>query len=113
MRANYRVYGHETEKLGAQHVAPRRVPQRDRLLAQYGKAYLGLTDEEAAVNAGLEKSCYWKRCGELRELGYISTMQKPGFAAAEETRKGSAGVSRIVCWITAEGEDYLRSKNNG
>lgn len=109
MSINYRPDGHHTEREGAVHVAPRRRNQQDQLLAEYAKSYLGLTDEEAAINAGLTHTCYWKRCGELREKGYISTMEAPEMAGVELTRKGRAGVNRIISWITAEGEDYLRN----
>ena len=55
--------------MGAQSVAYRAGSQKARLLDAYQQAYpLGLTDDEAAVAAGLPlTSCYWKRCGELRQ----------------------------------------------
>jgi hypothetical protein len=105
MSINYRPAGYVTEKLAAQDVAPRRLSQRDRLLKTYEDAYLGLTDDEAATKARLLGSCYWKRCGELRALGYISTDQED----EPTTRRGMAGSKRIVCWITDEGEQHLKS----
>lgn len=106
---DYRPSGYITEKLGSEDVAKRKPTQQDKLLKEYAKAYLGLTDEEAAINAGLEHTCYWKRCGELREKGYITTMELPMDGPTRDVaRKGRAGVYRIVCWITDAGEDYLR-----
>lgn len=59
---------------------------------------VGFTDEEAAYWAGLLDSCYWKRCNELRQDGKIVVVRD---ASGEPlTRKGRAGVSRVVCIAT-------------
>lgn len=101
---NYRPHGYVTEKIGAQDVAKRAPTQRERLLMAYADQFMGLTDEQAADAAGLLRSCYWKRCGELRALGLITTEEVDGKLL---TRRGSAGTERIICWITEEGESHL------
>jgi hypothetical protein len=47
----------------------------------------GLTDEEAALKAGIPTA--WKRCSDLRRLGLI--------AANGQTRDGSSGRAQRVC----------------
>lgn len=86
-----------TSKAGAAAVAPRAGSQRARLLAAYASVPegVGLTDEQAADLADLSGSCYWKRCGELRDGGHITWT---GTVAP-----GSAGVPRIRCVITPAG----------
>ena len=76
--------------------------QRAKLLAQYGEG--SMTDEEAGHASGLAllpKCCYWKRCSELRQAGYIAT--------TGVTRTSSAGVEQQVCAITQTGHDILNS----
>lgn len=70
--------------------------QRAKLLQAY-KIGLGLTDEEATSAAGLYgvAKCPWKRCLELRQLGYIQT--------TGETRASTAGRLQNVCVITEAG----------
>jgi hypothetical protein len=51
--------------------------------------------------SSLPKCCYWKRCSELRQAGYI----KP----TGETRVSSAGVEQQVCRITIEGRQVLNT----
>lgn len=80
--------------------------QKVRLLVAYRDAadrgVDGLNDEEAAELAELgARSCWWKRCGELRDDHLI---ERP---ADLRTRAGSAGVERIVCMITEAGRAYL------
>ena len=82
--------------------------QRLRLLAAYPYAGdTGLTDEEAAkvVEVSL-RSNHWKRCGELRAERSIEQQVVGG---REVTRKGDAGVDRIVCVITPMGRAVLRT----
>lgn len=80
-----------------------KLPQRDQLLLAYHWCGdLGFTDEQAAHRAGLLSSCYWKRCSELRELGYIK-QPKGG-----PVRKGTSGVARVISEITPQGVDHLR-----
>lgn len=51
----------------------------------------GLTDDEAARDAGLLDTCYWKRCNELRQAGLIRNTGRK--------RIGLSGVKRIVCEV--------------
>lgn len=82
--------------------------QRLRLLAMYPYAGdQGLTDEEAAAAAKVSgRSCSWKRCGELRADRCIEQQVRDGVPV---TRKGDAGVDRIVCMITPVGRAVLRT----
>jgi hypothetical protein len=71
--------------------AARRLDTRT-ILGQLCFAYanagaVGLTDEEAGTRIG--KPGAWKRCSDLRRLGYI--------VATGETRTGSSGREAIVC----------------
>ena len=67
-----------------------------RLLAAYADAPNGLTDEEACQIAGLERGG-WKRCSDLRTLGWIRpTLQ---------TRTATSGLEQQVCEITQTGSD--------
>lgn len=80
----------------------RKLPQRDHLLLAYHWCGdLGFTDEQAAHRAGLLSGCWWKRCGELRDLGLIKQLK------GEPVRKGTSGVGRIICEITPEGRARL------
>jgi hypothetical protein len=75
--------------------------QRGKLLAAYRWAPQGFTDDEAQTTAGVSPaSCYWKRCSELRDAGFI--------VPTGITRKGRAGVQRIVCALTPLGLKMLR-----
>jgi hypothetical protein len=105
MSINFRPQGYDTERQGADDVAPRRMNQRDRLLKHYLSATIGLTDDEAAQEEGLMHTCYWKRCSELRELGYITTLKVAGHVI---TREGHAGSQRIVCFITEKGREHAQ-----
>ncbi len=72
--------------------------QRHVLLYQFQLAGAsGLTDEQAGKEAGLyeKRSCFWKRCGELRELGWI--------ADNGTTRKSECGHDVMVSAITPSG----------
>lgn len=64
-----------------------------QLLKAYANA--DVTDEEAAVVAGLTHTGYWKRCADLRLGGYI---EDTGL-----TRTGSSGMQQMVCRITNRG----------
>lgn len=66
----------------------------------------GLTDEECGMKTPwkestmyVERVCYWKRCSELRKLGFIDV--------TGETRKSCAGQEQQVCEITIEGIEYV------
>lgn len=84
--------------------------QRGKLLRAYYREYLdrnlGMTDEEAAVKAGVFLSCYWKRCGELRHGEYIAPVLDDN--GVIEARVGTAGVRRMVCRITPKGLAMVR-----
>jgi hypothetical protein len=81
-----------TSIIGAERVAYRAGSQKEKQLNAYQEAYpAGLTDDEAAVAAGLPlTSCYWKRCGELREDGAIDV------GAPRQSRNN--GELRIECF---------------
>jgi len=89
-----------TSGAGAKAMTVRAGSQRALLLAQYEQD--SMTDEEAGHASGLAalpKCCYWKRCSELRQAGYIAT--------TGVTRTSSAGVDQQVCAITQAGHDLL------
>jgi hypothetical protein len=86
---------------GAKAMTVRAGSQRAKLLTAY-YMYDDLTDEEAGKASGLSampKCCYWKRCSELRQAGYIAT--------TGDTRVSTAGVDQQVCAITDEGIQTL------
>jgi hypothetical protein len=74
--------------------------QRHVLLCAYA-AHGSMTDEQAAKEAGLlpGRACFWKRCGELRDLGLI--------AETGETRISDSGNDVLVSGITAQGRVML------
>lgn len=89
-----------TSAAGAKSLAVHAGSQRALILFWY--SIQSLTDEEAGRWSGLAKRpkcCYWKRCSELRQAGYI----KP----TGETRVSLAGVVQQVCAITEAGLDAL------
>lgn len=90
-----------TSRKAAESVALRSGSQRHRLLEQYVNAGSGLTDEQAGQRAGLAQFgvCYWKRCSELRNHGFIEPL---GF-----TRLASTGEQQQVCGITDAGRVVL------
>ena len=75
-----------TSKRAADSLDPRSLLYR---LAQVYEAAgaAGLTDEEAAAQAGIPTA--WKRCSDLRRLGWIKTNGA--------TRVGSSGRDQMVC----------------
>ena len=99
----------ETSKEGAHDVYQRAPSQSLRLLRQYLDVEEGLTDDQAAQRADLNKPgiCYWKRCGELRDDKLITHLVIMGHVVK---RMGDAGSERMVCWITPEGEKLLQDK---
>lgn len=75
---------------------------RLQLLEMYVKAGNdGLTDDEAARDAGLLDTCYWKRCNELRQQGLIVNTGRK--------RLGLAGRKRIVCAPVATASDWINA----
>lgn len=96
----YRANDHHTSVAGASDVAFRAGSQKAKLLLAYFD-HGALTADEAMEHAGVSpRSCYWKRCSELRELGYIEM--------TGEERPGSSGSLQIVCHITADGIKAVR-----
>lgn len=85
-----------TSIAGAESVAYRAGSQKARLLAAYEAAYpKSLTDDEACVAAGMPlTSCYWKRCGELR--------QDSAIVVADERISAVGGERRIACTYNPE-----------
>ena len=100
----FRVTDPETSVDGAKDVKPRRGSQTDILLRMYASYKItGLTDEEAGIWTGLAdmpKCCYWKRCSELRALGFIRD--------TGDTRLSSANSAMMVCRITVAGLEALK-----
>lgn len=88
-----------TSHRAAKSAAIRSGSQKHTLLRAYAMAGgVGLTDEEAASVTRLDQArscCWWKRCSELRQAGYISDTGR--------TRTSVAGEQRMVCEITAAG----------
>lgn len=84
----------------------KKASQRDLILATYFRVGSGLTDEECGLSTQWKDSnmfdhrvCYWKRCSELRKLGFITP--------TGETRISSAGQPQQVCEITRVGREYV------
>ena len=94
-RGRYREPDWQTSVAAGRSVAYRAGTQKAALLAAFRSAWPeGLTDEEAAVRADLSLSSeYSKRCGELRQDGYITVVYENGEPL---TRPGSSGMDRIV-----------------
>ena len=91
---------HPTSLQGAKQVKARRINQTLRLLCAY-RSHTDLTAEEASIACNLEKSCYWKRVGELVAAGYI--------AETGHARKATTGSDQRVCRITYNGTAFLAS----
>ena len=94
-RGRHREPDWQTSVAAGRNVAYRAGTQKSALLAAFRAAWPeGLTDEEAAVSGGLNLSSeYSKRCGELRQDGYIAVVKEAGEPV---TRPGSSGLDRIV-----------------
>ena len=76
--------------------------QRWNLLRQYVE-HGPLTNEQAGDLAGLSEKkgcCYWKRCGELLEAGYIE--------ATGDERRSQAGEMQRVCRVTDKGRAIIQ-----
>jgi len=94
-RKRSRKFDAATSKAGARDIAFRAGTQKDKLLRAFADGG-EFTDEEAAIEAGLSlRSCFWKRCGELRDAELIE------FTGG--TRTGSAGSACGVSQITTAG----------
>lgn len=89
--------------------SPGRVSQRQLMLLAYGVTREYLTDEQASVKAGVSpRSCWWKRCSELRQMGYIEPLTDEHLNPVLVT--GSQGKLVLNCFITPRGVQYLRSE---
>lgn len=105
-----------TSAAGGRSVARRAGSQSVRLLRVYattvwyrdGVRLTAFTDSEAATAAIVPaRSCWWKRCSELRQDGLIEVMRNSD--GTEVTRPDSvSGEARIVCRITDDGRRLLR-----
>jgi hypothetical protein len=78
--------------------------QRHQILNAY---VLGdFTDEQIGEITGLIKNrscCYWKRCSELRQMGYIKDTGR--------TTLSSANMEVMICEITESGHNKLKELN--
>lgn len=99
-RSMPRVTDPETSRKAGQQAQIRAGSQRHQLLAVYAD-HGGLIDEEAGEISGLRRPgvCYWKRCSELRQQGYIEP--------TGETRVSNVGEWQQVCRITDLGKVAL------
>jgi hypothetical protein len=89
-----------TSKLAAGETKAKRATQRMQLLAVYAFTPLQtFTDRQASMGAGLVHGG-WKRCSELRALGWI--------APVSNTRQDGRLV--MVCGITDDGMKIWQSK---
>lgn len=101
VEGRYRSDDHNTSIAGAESVAFRAGSQKAKLLAAFADAGpRGMTDDEAAIATGLDRSCFWKRCGELRAAGLLvdTGMSRPGPLFGEQ---------RMVSAITRLGRDLV------
>lgn len=108
VKKNYRSNDPATSKAAAESVIFRSGSQKAKLLSVYAKQIegreeiQGLTDEEAAEQAGLSLSSeYATRCSELRDSGFIEPLTNDSGTVL--TREGKAGVERMLCYITSKG----------
>lgn len=100
----------ETSHAGGSDVRIRSGSQRAVLLSAYADGK-GLTATEAALKAHVSlESCYWKRCSELRQAGYIQTLTDSDGSSV--TRKNPrSGSWQEVNVITPKGLSWLESNN--
>jgi hypothetical protein len=101
-RSGARKYDPETSKSAAKSVFFRSGSQKCVLLMTYHK-HGELTDEEAGEMSGLRSNrscCYWKRCSELREAGYITVV---GLRRSDTTKE-----AQQTCHITETGFNKLK-----
>lgn len=106
-----------TSGKGDADVTRRAGSQAVRLLRAYARLEgEGATDSEARAAAGLSsRSCYWKRCSELRAEGLIEPVRTSqpctdgrSVDLGPLTRPDvDTGSDRIVCAITDRGRAYL------
>jgi hypothetical protein len=90
----------ETSKLAGKNIAVKGGSQRAQILAVY--LHGEYIDDEIGQITGLgnlPNCCYWKRCSELRQAGYI---EPTGF-----TRRSRADKLQQICRITEAGRRVL------
>lgn len=99
----------KTSHDGGADVSVRAGSQRAKLLAAYSGSPEGLTATEAAMSAGVSlESCYWKRCSELRQGGYIEAVFREN--GEPMTRKNPrSGSSQEVNALTRLGQQWLEN----
>ena len=88
----------ETSKQASIGASKRSPSQKIQLLIAYAMHPNGLTDDEAGTVSGLSslaKCCYWKRCSDLENEGFI--------ARTLETRPSLVGNQMMVRAITPKG----------
>jgi len=96
-RKRHRKNDHRSSTEGAYDVAFRAGTQKAKLLISYFD-HGHLTADEAAKEAGVSmRSCYWKRCSELRDLGFIEPVMDGDYPL---NRPGDSGSLQMVCKIT-------------
>lgn len=107
MMNNARNTDPETSHKAGRRVALRAGSQRAKLLAAYDTMPFPLIDEEAAHLAGITnpKACYWKRCGELRQMGYLEWAKINGVIYE---KKSSADEWCGASQLTEAGRQMLR-----
>lgn len=88
----------ETSRKGERDVAMRANTQKHKLL----KAYVGrrLIADEAEAIAQTGGRCPWKRCSELREMGYLEL-------TGVERISEQSGSKQVESKLTAAGAKYL------
>jgi hypothetical protein len=104
---SFRATDPGTSERAAKNASVRSGSQRHIILKVYGDYPFGLTDEEAGDISGLSenrKCCYWKRCSELRQMGFITP--------TGQHRKSSANENQMVCVITSYGRMKLTEIEN-
>jgi hypothetical protein len=100
----HRTNDHATSTQGAYDVAFRAGTQKAKILLAYFD-HGHLTADEAAKEAGVSmRSCYWKRCSELRDLGFIEPVMDGDYPL---NRIGDSGSQQMVCKITRDGFRFV------
>lgn len=92
-----------TSKKAAKGASKRSPSQQVIILKAFGSGR-GFTDEEVGIFTALAfkpRCCYWKRCSELRAMGFITP--------TGDFAKSTAGELQRICKITPKGDAYLRS----
>jgi hypothetical protein len=97
----------ETSHRGGQDVQIRAGSQQAILLRSYFVRTEGLTATEAATEAGVSLlSCYWKRCSELRQGGFIRPLLDDDGAPVTRVNPHS-GSHQEVNVITSKGRSWI------